>query len=121
MAGRVIKAARQTSITAAATGILTVTSTTGFYERAFAYLAKAGQTGLKVQIVEVTDATHLRVRAVPLDAGVASSGTAGAATDESDVDNTKAIYGLSNVSAYNGGSIAQPEQLVYNRNDAPLT
>lgn len=121
MAGRLIKAARQTGITAASSGLVTVTSTTGFYERAFAYLRAGGQPGLKVQISEVVSATQLRVRAVPMDAGISSSGTAGTAGDESDVLGTGPNYGLSDVSAYNGGSIAQPEQLVYNRNDAPLT
>lgn len=121
MAGRLIKAARQTAITAANTGIITCGSTAGFYERAFAWLKDSGQPGVKVQIVEVTDATHLKVRIVPMDGGIAFSGNAGTAVDESDIQGTGPNYGVSDISDYNGGSISQPEQLVYNRNDAPLT
>lgn len=103
MAGKLI-APKSASITAAtATGYVTVASTTGWYAGAKGWMTFGGQPNVPVVITEVASATSLGVRIV----------------NENDLKNAP-NYGRSNVSAYNGGTIYQNEQFIFNPNDQPL-
>ena len=114
MAGKIV---RETSTAISAAGVtgLTVTSTTGFYEKAYAYLSAGGQPGEVVQIVRIIDATHLSVRRI-LDprGGGASNQAMPSVTGTGN-------YSTLNASAYAPGTITMPEQVVMNPNEAPLT
>lgn len=100
MAGKIVKQ-QSGAITAATTsGYITLASVTGFYESAICNLSNAGQPSLEVIITEVLTTTN----------------QLGIRFKQQIVD-----YGQDDVSLYNGGSIHQPSQLIYNRNDAPLT
>lgn len=103
MAGQFIKNQRRASIAANNLGVITTYSTTGFKERAFAYLRKTGKPGVKIQIVGVLDDTRITARIV--------DDTPGSAPN----------YGLSDLSEYNGADLNQPEQGLYNPNDAYAT
>lgn len=110
MAGRNVKQVSATITGATATGYLTVASTTGFYAGAKGAMINAGQANVSVVITEVASATSLGIRIVSDDAlGI----TAG-------VGNAGPRYGRSSVTAYNGGTIIQHDQFVFNPNDKPL-
>lgn len=103
MAGKLI-APKSAAITAAtAAGYVTIASTTGWYANAKGWMAFGGQPTVPVVITEVASATQLGVRIV----------------NENDLLN-RPNYGRSNVSAYNGGTINQNDQFIYNPNDQPL-
>lgn len=108
MAGRIIKgiSATITGVAAGANGYITVASTTGFYAGAKGSMTVGG-LGVSVIITEVASATSLGIRILPDDWFV--PGAAGP------------NYGRSVTTAYNGGTIVQHEQLIFNPNDAPLT
>lgn len=114
MAGRIVDsiAANITGVTAA-TGSCTVVSSAGFYEGAYAYLRANGQPGLQVKIIDIPDSTHVRVRAVldPRGGGVSTT----SADIKADTN-----YGATDPTAYNGGVISMPSQLIYNSNDLGL-
>lgn len=113
MAGRIVKdiTAAIAGVTAA-TGSVTVASSVGFYQGAYAYLRANGQPGLVVEIIDIPDATHIRVRAAQDQRGGGVSG--GAVVMDTN-------YGVTDPTAYNGGAITMPAQLVYNPNDSQLT
>lgn len=112
MAGRIIKEVTQTIGGAASTGVITVTTTAGFYQNAYGYLYKSGQVGAVVKILDILSSTQLKVKQIkdPRGGGV---GTTGVAAD--------AGYGAFDASAYNGGAITLPTQVVMNPNDLPLS
>lgn len=114
MAGRLIKEVSQTISAFSAQGVITVASTTGLYERAYAYLANAGQPGLTVRILQILNATTLAVKTETDPRG----GGAGNTSAYSITPSTN--YGRSAATAYNGGTLTQPEQLVQNPNDLGL-
>ena len=111
MAGKIIDDVSQ-AITAVSGGTLTVASTTGFYDGAYGYLSKAGQAGVTVRIIHVLSATQLTVRQ-ELDPRGGGVGTTGA-------DIRSNSYSLFPATAYNGGAISLPAQVVYNSGDLPL-
>lgn len=87
---------------ATATGYVTISSTTGWYKGATVWIKNSAATEAKeCLITEVTSGTVL---------GILIKGTIGEGPR----------YGRSNVSAFNGGTLTQLEQLVYNTNDTPL-
>jgi hypothetical protein len=108
MAGRLVKqiSATITGVAAGANGYITVASTVGFYAGAKGSM-NIGGAGVSVIITEVASATSLGVRIIPDD--WFQPGAAGP------------NYGRSVTTAYNGGTITQYEQLIFNPNDAPLT
>lgn len=111
MAGRIVREISAAITAAGATGI-TVASTTGFYERAYAYLAAGGQPGATIQITRIVSATVMQIRQVTDPRG----GGAGSTATPSGTSN----YGTLNASAYALGTITMPEQVVMNPNDQPL-
>ncbi len=111
MAGRIVREISAAISAAGATGI-TVGSTVGFYEKAYAYLAAGGQPGATVQITRVVSATVMQIRQVTDPRG----GGAGSTAQTTGVSN----YGTLNASAYAPGTITMPEQVVMNSNDKPL-
>lgn len=117
MAGRLIAAVHLTPITGAATGIVTVGSTTGLYASAKAWIGATGQPSRLVTIVNVIDATHVQVR-FDLDPHGGGQGTT-----PNDLIGIYPNYGYSDVSAYSGAgsTLDQMDQFIYNKNDAPLT
>lgn len=104
MAGRIVKSQTGSITAATATGYVTIASTTGWYAGAKGWMTAGGQPNVPVTIVEILSGTQLGVRIEP--DGTMSGGVA---------------YGRSNVAVYNGGTIVQNEQLIYNTADAPLT
>jgi hypothetical protein len=104
MAGRIVPAVHATVTAATAAGVLTVASATGLYVGAKAWLSNtAGTVQDLVEIVAI-NATAISVRK-NVNLSSASLGP---------------NYGLSDVSAYNGGGfLDQLDQLIYNRQDAP--
>jgi hypothetical protein len=110
MSGRIVKHVSAAITGATATGYLTVASTAGFYAGAKGAMINAGQDNVAVVITEVASATSLGIRIVPEDAFGITGGKGNAAPN----------YGRSNVSAYNGGTIIQHEQFIFNPNDKPL-
>lgn len=114
MAGRIFPATRDTAITAATAGAVTVASTTAYRTGMYGYLSAGGQPGITVRI-EVISATALRVREIRDPRG------GGVGTTSADLKNAAPQYGYPSVAAYNGGVIDVPEQFVYNTADAPLT
>jgi hypothetical protein len=122
MAGRILKDTITTSISAATGGVITVTSTVGFYRNAIAYLANTGQPGITVKINRIISSTQMNVVQFTESrgGGVASASGTGGATQLSAVPQTN--YGNTTPTAYIGGSITQPaHQIIYNPDDAPLT
>lgn len=113
MAGKIIKELSATLSGAAATGYVTVASTTGFYKGAVCTLSNTGQPGLTVEITEVASGTSLGLRQIPED----PLGRLGAPSDRALAFN----YGRTSLTAYNGGTLYQPEQLIYNPNDLGLS
>jgi len=111
MAGRIVREISAAISAAGATGI-TVASTVGFYEKAYAYLAAGGQPGATVQITRIVSATVMQIRQVTDPRG----GGAGSTAQTTGVSN----YGTLNASAYAPGTITMPEQVVMNSNDKPL-
>lgn len=111
MAGRIVREISAAITAAGATGI-TVASTTGFYERAYAYLAAGGQPGATIQITRIVSATVMQIRLITDPRG----GGAGSTATPSGTSN----YGTLNASAYAPGTITMPEQVVMNPNDQPL-
>lgn len=111
MAGKIVSTITQT-VTGISGGACTVASSTGFYKNAFAYLAKSGQPGMTVKIVDVGSGT-IRVRQIvdPMGGGV------GMVPLEVQANTN---FGFTDPTAYSGGTITMPEQLVYNSNDKPL-
>lgn len=100
MAGKIIDA-KSASITAATSaGYVTVASSTGFYKNAFVWLNKAGQPEVECKIL-VISGNDIGVQILP-ELGKGPK------------------YTLSDISAYNGGTISQFSQFVYNPNDKPL-
>lgn len=113
MAGRIVRET-STSITAAGASGLTVTTTAGFYEKAYAYLAAVGQPGEVVQIVRILTGTTMTVRRVLDPRG-------GGASNQSMPSNAgTGQYGTFNASSYAPGTITMPEQVIQNPNDKPL-
>lgn len=112
MAGRIVREISAAISAAGATGI-TVASTVGFYEKAYAYLAAGGQPGATVQITRVVSATVMQIRQVTDPRGGGAGSTATTADARSN-------YGTLNASAYAPGTITMPEQVVMNPNDQPL-
>lgn len=102
MAGRIVKAVSGTITAASATGYITLASTTGFYEGAKGWMINGGQPNVPVVITSVS-ASQLGIRVL----------------NENDLKNPP-NYGRSDVSAYNGGTIYQNEQFIFNPNDKPL-
>lgn len=104
MAGKYIKAAQSAISAATATGYITVSSVANFYERAFVWLNNSGQPNVLAQITEILTGTNqLGVRLV----NHPGEAIGGEPTN----------YGRSNLSAYNGGTVYQDEQLIYNRGE----
>lgn len=110
MAGRLTGYAHTTVSAATSAGYLTVGAATGFYVGAKCWLSNTANTlNSFVQIVSISGTT-VGVRIIPQPA-LTSIGLPTYAPPN---------YGLSDVSAFNGGGfLDQEDQLVYNRNDAP--
>lgn len=105
MAGKTIshKANAITAVTS--TGYITIASTVGYYKNAIVWLNDSTATvpnNKRAVITEVLSATQLGIVLRTTDAGQAAG------------------YGRSDMTAYNGGSITQHEQFVYNIDDKPL-
>lgn len=105
MAGKNIghKSSAITAVTAS--GLITIASTTGYYKNAIVWMNDATSTAANAKrgvIMEVVSSTQLAILLRSNDAGEAPK------------------YGRSDMTAYNGGSITQHEQFVYNNDDAPL-
>lgn len=112
MAGKITKDQRVAIAGASAAGVITVASTSGMYARMRGHIAKGGQPGMKIYVIQILGATTLQVREDVESRGQgAIPGPIVASTH----------YGVSDVSAYNGGWLVLPGQVVYNPNDAPLT
>lgn len=115
MAGRLVKA-QTAAITGATTaGVITVASTTGWYATAYGNMIQ-GANRTRCYIIEVLSSTTLAVRIIPDNPTGESTNIAGGS-----VVNSAPNYNRSDVSTYNGGTIYQDEQFIYNPNDAPLT
>jgi hypothetical protein len=110
MAGRIVKAISATITGATAEGYITVASTVGFYASATGFMTATGEPNVAVVIVEVKSGTELGIRIIPDNPLGITNGKGNAAPN----------YGLSDVSAYDGGTIYQSEQFIYNPNDEPL-
>lgn len=102
MAGRIVSAVSGAITAASATGYITLASTVGYYAGAKAWLNNGGQPTVPVVITSVSS-TQLGIRIL----------------NENDLKNAP-NYGRSNVAAYNGGTIHQSEQFIFNPNDKPL-
>lgn len=99
MAGKNIEQLSATITAATTSGYITVASVAGFYKGALCNLQNVGQPSLEVYITEVlTTGNQLGIR----------------------FKSSVPEYGRDDVSLYNGGSIHQLAQFVYNRNDKPL-
>ena len=81
-----------------ATGYVTLAATTGFYKGAIVWLNHAGQPSTRAVITAVTSTT-LGVRYVETDPGTAPS------------------YGRSDPTLYNGGTVTQHDQFIYDKSD----
>lgn len=110
MAGRIVKQVSAAISGTTAAGYVTVASTTGFYAGAKGAMVNAGQPNVAIVITEVASATSLGIRIVPEDSFGTTNGVGNAAPN----------YGRSNVTAYNGGTVIQHEQFIFNPNDQPL-
>ena len=110
MAGRIVKEISAAITAASNAGLITIASTTGFYEGGTGAMVNGGQPNVSIVIVDIVSATTMKVRIVPQTVFLS-------ATTQASGPN----YGYSDVSAYNGGTIIMHAQLVYNKNDAPLT
>lgn len=103
MAGRMIDHLQGTIAAASATGYITLASVVGFYRNAVVYLNNTGQPTKRAVITDILSGTNqLGILFREIAAG------------------TVPTYGHSDVSAYNGGTVTQHEQFVYNVNDKPL-
>lgn len=103
MAGKIIDYKTNAITAATATGYITISSVAGYYKGATVVLINGVQPVIQCVITEVltgTDQLGICIR----------NSNAGSVPN----------YGRSNISAYNGGTIYQHEQLVYNNNDQPL-
>lgn len=103
MAGKLISAKSATITGATAAGYVTVASTTGWYAGAKGFMTNTGQPNVPIVVTEIASSTQLGVRI----------------RNDDDLKN-EPDYGRSNVSAYNGGTIYQNDQFVFNPNDQPL-
>lgn len=110
MAGRIVKAISAAISAASTGGYITVASTTGFYAGAKGQMVNSGQPNVQVVITEVASATSLGIRVIPENPTAIVNGKSNSAPN----------YGRSDISAYNGGTIYQNEQLIYNPNDLGL-
>jgi len=115
MAGRLISALHLTITGATSGGQLTMASTVGLYKNAKAWISNTGQTSRLVTIAQIVDSTHVLVRfdLDPHGGGVGST--------PNDTIGIYPNYGYSDVSAYNGGTLDQMDQFIYNPNDEPLS
>ena len=110
MSGKLIDSKHAAITAATSTGYISIASTTGWYKGATAYLNAAGQDNVEVTITEIVSATQMGVR---LNTDPRGSSTA--------MSRPAPNYGRSDLSAYNGGTVDQPAQLIYNPNESPLT
>jgi hypothetical protein len=117
MSGKIIKDTVVAITGVAATGIITVASTAGIYERAYGYLNATGQVPVFVQVANVLSATTFNVRQItdPRGGGAVQSG------DGSTTFTGAGNYSNFNPSAYTvAASITFPYQIVMNSNENPL-
>ena len=110
MAGRIIKSLSSAIPGATAAGYITVASTTGYYAGAKGNMTNSGQPNVAVVITEIVSSTSLGIRIVPENAFGITNG----------IGNAGPNYGRNDVSTYNGGTIYQHEQFIFNPNDKPL-
>lgn len=106
MAGKQIGFKSSAISAVSAQGAITVASTTGYYKNAIVWLNDSTATAAnnkRAVIMEVISGTQLGILIRSNDPGEAPK------------------YGRSDMTAYNGGSITQHEQFIYNNDDAPLT
>lgn len=115
MAGRNVNEVSQAISAVSATGVITVASTVGLYEGAYAYLAKAAQPGVTFRILRVLNATTLSTRLIAEPRG------GGAQTVHGDTAVGSYSYGNYDATAYNLGTLTMPAQFVFNPNDLPLS
>jgi hypothetical protein len=115
MAGRIIHDVSTAISAVAADGTITVGNTTGLYERAYAYLFLSGQPGETVRIVRI------------LTVGAGGTITVRRVTDprgniigQLPMGLTSGDYRNFNATAYIGGVISIPEQVIMNPNDLGL-
>lgn len=109
-------------------GSITMTSTTPFRKGQKGWITSSGQPSLKVIITEITDATHLKVRAIPdqltpltaaQSAGVASAGGVAGPMNTSNVRHLADFapkYGTTDISAYTLAQTARidcEQQFIY--------
>jgi len=105
MAGKNIGHKTNAITAVTATGYITIASTVGYYKNAIVWMNDATSTvanNKRAVITEVLSATQLGIGLRSNDPGEAPR------------------YGRSDMTAYNGGSITQLEQLIYNNDDKPL-
>jgi hypothetical protein len=108
MAGKIVAEVPQATInSAASTGTLTVTSTTGYYPKATVWLRNTSSgVSQEGEIVSVVNSTTLAIRIKPI-----------VGTHDGHPN-----YGTSDLSAYNANSnITMPQQFIYNSNDLGLS
>lgn len=105
MAGKNIGHKTNAITAVTATGLITISSTVGYYKNAIVWLNDSTATAANNKrgvIMEVVSATQLAILLRSNDPGEAPK------------------YGRSDMTAYNGGSITQLEQFIYNNDDKPL-
>jgi len=115
MAGRIINDVSQTISAVAADGTITVANTAGLYERAYGYLYLAGQPGETVKIVRILTTGAggtIKVQRV--------TDPCGNIINQLPLGLTSGNYTYFNATAYVGGVISLPSQVVMNSNDLPL-
>jgi hypothetical protein len=112
MAGRIIHDVSQGIVAVGAGGVVQVASTTGLYEKAYGYVFLAGQPGETVRIDRVLDATHVTLLLVRERRGNSILGTP--------MVLSSGDYTHFAPTAYVGGILSLPEQVVQNPNDQPL-
>ena len=98
MAGREISFITANIIGVAATGTITLAATTGFYKGAIVWLNAGGQPA-KQAIVRTVTSTKLGVSFYDTAAGTAPG------------------YGFSDPTLYNGGTVTQHDQFIYDKSD----
>lgn len=107
MAGKQIDDFAATITDADSHGWVTVDDVSGFYEKAIVWLNDSGavEANIKRCVIMEVDADNSKL----------------ALLFRSDAPGEAPQYGRSDVSSYNGGTVTQNAQFIYNSDDAPLS
>lgn len=112
MAGKIIDPISKTIAAVGAGGVIDVTTNTGLYKNAYGYLFAAGQPGMTIKILELVGLNGVRVMEVKDPRGNSIQTPPMSLTS----GNTTGV----DATAYVGGFLSLPSQLIYNPNDKPL-